>query len=141
LLPPFEANLKKRLVKSPRVYWRDTGLLHALLGLRNNDDLFSAAWVGASWEGWVIEQIITTRRIRGERFQPYFFRSHDGLEVDLVIEKGGELELIEIKLTTAPSPEDFSALTKVLLTRTPNPQMEGARWSVDLGTYLANCDR
>ncbi|MDZ4693861.1 MAG: DUF4143 domain-containing protein [Deltaproteobacteria bacterium] len=113
MLPPFEANLRKRLVKSPRVYLRDTGLLHALAGLRDHDDLFSAPWVGASWEGWVVEQIITTRRIRDERFQPFFFRSHHGLEVDLVIEKGDALELIEIKLTTAPSPEDFSALTKV----------------------------
>jgi len=150
LLRPFEANLKKRLVKSPRVYWRDTGLLHAILGLSNNDDMFSMPWVGASWEGWVIEQIITTRRIRGERFQPYFFRSHDGHEVDLVIEKGGKLELIEIKLTTAPSQEDFSGLTKVagllgatrtvLISRTPSPQMQGSEWSVDLGTYLENCD-
>jgi len=150
LLPPFEANLKKRLVKSPRLYWRDSGLLHALLGLRNMDDLFSAPWVGASWEGWVVEQIISTRRSRGEKFQPYFFRTHDGLEVDLVIEKGTSLELIEIKLTTAPSPEDFAPLAKaagllgatrtVLISRTPQPLMNNARWSVNLETYLDHCD-
>lgn len=150
LLPPFEANLKKRLVKSPRLYWRDTGLLHALLGLRSSDDLFSAPWVGASWEGWVLEQIISIRRIRGEQFAPHFFRTHDGLEVDLVIEKGNLLELIEIKLTTAPSLDDFASLTKaagllgatrtVLISRTPQPQMDGTRWSVDLATYLEHCD-
>lgn len=98
----------------------------------------------------MVEQIISTRRIRGEQFSPYFFRTHDGLEVDLVIEKGGSLELIEIKLTTAPSPDDFASLTKaagllgatrtVLISRTLEPQMSGSRWSVDLNSYLQHCD-
>ncbi|MFN3409830.1 MAG: ATP-binding protein [Limisphaerales bacterium] len=66
LLPPFARNLRKRLVKAPRVYWRDSGLLHALLQLRPGDDLWSRPWVGASWEGFVIEQILNTRAARGE---------------------------------------------------------------------------
>ena len=87
-LPPFEANLRKRLVKSPRIYWRDSGLLHALLRLRADDDLFAQPWVGASWEGFVIEQIESVRRSRGEAFEAYFFRTHDGHEADLVLDRG-----------------------------------------------------
>jgi hypothetical protein len=146
LLPPFEANLGKRLVKSPRLYWRDSGLLHALLGLAPNADLLPQPWVGASWEGWVIEQIIATRQSRGEALSPFFFRSHDGHEVDLVLEGGGERELIEIKLTSTPAPDDLARLDRlagslggtrqVLISRTRTPVVAGTRWSVDLETYL-----
>lgn len=145
-LPPFEANLRKRLVKSPRLYVRDAGLLHSLLGLGRGEDLFGKPWVGASWEGFVIEQILAARAARGEAVEPFFFRSHDGLEVDLVLRSGSALELVEIKLTTAPARDDASRLAKigellgatrtVLLSRTPDPVRSGARWSVDLATYL-----
>lgn len=146
ILPPFERNLRKRLVKAPRLYWRDSGLLHALLRLRPDDDLWSQAWVGPSWEGFVMEQILNARAARGESMNAFYFRTHDGLECDLVLESGRELELIEIKLTTAPAPEDFARLAKVvdllkasrqvLLTRTGKSQASGTRWSVDLATYL-----
>lgn len=99
-LPPFEANVRKRLVKAPRIYWRDPGLLHALLRLRTDDDLFAQPWVGASWEGFVIEQIESVRRSRGEEFDAYFFRTHDGHEADLVLDHGREREVIDIKLTS-----------------------------------------
>ena len=91
-------------MKSPRLYWRDSGLLHALLGLGRDAELAAQPWVGASWESWVIEQILAVRGSRGESLQPYFFRTHDGLEVDLVLEGSGHRELVEIKLTTAPTP-------------------------------------
>jgi uncharacterized protein len=146
LLPPFARNLRKRLVKAPRVYWRDSGLLHALLRLRPDDDLWSQPWVGASWEGFVIEQILNARAARGQSGDAFYFRTHDGLECDLVLESGRELELIEIKLTTAPAPEDFARLAKVaellkatrqvLVSRTRQSQAKGSRWSVDLATYL-----
>jgi len=112
-LPPCEANLRKRLVKSPRVYWRDSGLLHALLRLKPDDDLLAQSWVGASWEGFVIEQILAARRSRGEEFDAFFFRSHDGFEADLVLDRGREREVIEINLTSGPRPEDLARLGQV----------------------------
>ena len=57
-LPAYHANVRKRLVKSPKVYWRDTGLLHALLNLSQERELLNQPWVGASWEGFVIEQVL-----------------------------------------------------------------------------------
>ena len=146
LLTPFHANIRKRLVKSPKLYWRDSGLAHALLNLAPDGDLRAQPWVGASWEGWVIEQIIAGRRARGESLEPFFFRTQDGLEADLLLESGRQREVIEIKLTTAPAPEDFArlervaALTKatrqVLISRTRQPLVSGNRWSVDLRSYL-----
>lgn len=148
LLPPFEANLKKRLVKSPRLYVRDSGVLHSLLGLGPTDDLFARPWVGASWEGFVIEQILGARAARGDAFDAFFFRSHDGHEVDLVLTSGRDLEAIEIKLTSDPSSDDLDRLDRVgaligatrtvLLTRTKKPARSTSRWSVDLTTYLTH---
>jgi predicted AAA+ superfamily ATPase len=62
-----------RLIEFLKIYWRDTGLLHALLNVSNLEELMSQPWVGLSWEGWVIEQIFTSLRNRGEDFEPYFF--------------------------------------------------------------------
>ena len=146
LLPPFHANIRKRLIKAPKVYWRDSGLAHALLNLTPAADLWAQPWVGASWEGWVIEQILAGRRARGESVEPFFFRTQDGLEADLVLESGRQREVIEIKLTTAPAPEDFQRLEKVatltkagrqvLISRTRQSVVSGDRWSVDLMSYL-----
>ena len=150
LLRPFEANLKKRLVKAPRLYWRDSGLLHALLHLGRDAELASQPWVGASWEGWVVEQILSVRRARGEMLDAYYFRTHDGLEADLVLETEAGREVIEIKLTTSPSPEDFARLAKVadlikatsqvLISRTPNNVVTRNRSSVTLEHYLASSE-
>ncbi len=150
-LPPYEANLKKRLVRSPRLYMRDTGLLHSLLDAGAGDDLTTKPWVGASWEGFVIEQILTVRQARGEDLQAYFFRSHDGHEADLVLEGRGRRELIEIKLTTSPTPETFDRLAsvatalkatrQVVISRTKTPQLSATRWSTNLTDYLARCSK
>lgn len=94
-LQPYYFNIKKRMVKSPKVYIRDSGLLHFILGLEKPDDLFLHPKMGASWEGFVIEQILA--RIKSNR-QTYFFRTHNGAELDLVIERGGiPVAGIEIK--------------------------------------------
>jgi hypothetical protein len=69
--------------------------------------------VGASWEGFVIKQILTARAARGEGGDAYFFRSHDGYEADLVIESGRVREVIEVKLTSGPTPEDWARLGQV----------------------------
>jgi len=150
-LPPYEANIKKRLVRSPRLYIRDTGLLHSLLDVGRGDDLLSMPWVGASWEGFVIEQVISARQARGEDLRAYFFRTHDGQEVDLVLEGEGEREVLEIKLTSSPSPEHFEKLggvaqslkatRQVILSRTRAPQVSGSRWSTNLADYLARCSK
>ncbi|MDO8543814.1 MAG: ATP-binding protein [Opitutaceae bacterium] len=106
-LPPWLPNLKKRLVRSPRVYWRDTGLLHALLGVRTTDELLHEPWVGASWEGFVIGQIVETLAARGATVMPHYFRTSDGYEVDLVFKLGRRHWAIESKLTSSPASQEF----------------------------------
>lgn len=85
-LPPFYANVKKRLVKSPKVYVRDSGLLHALLGIRNHDDLLGHPIAGASWEGFVMESLMA---VIPEHTKASFYRTATGVEIDLVLEFGG----------------------------------------------------
>jgi predicted AAA+ superfamily ATPase len=111
-LPPFSANIGKRLVKSPKVYWRDSGLLHSLLGVSNRESLLRQPWVGASWEGFVIEQILGQLSSGGRAVTPYYFRTSDQHELDLVLEVEGMLWAFEIKLTSSPSPADMAGLDK-----------------------------
>lgn len=100
VLQPFHANLGKRLVKSPKVYLRDSGVLHALLNLPNRDALLGHPVLGTSWEGWVIEQILAAAP-RGSRAS--FFRTASGNEIDLLLElPGGELRAIEVKHSATP---------------------------------------
>ncbi len=101
LIQPFHSNLKKRLVKSPKVYISDSGILHFLLGIDSIEQLFGHPKMGASWEGFVIEQIIP--RLPQNR-KLYFYRTHDGAELDLVITKGGKpVAGIEIKFGSGVS--------------------------------------
>lgn len=109
-LQPYFANIKKRLVKSPRIYWRDSGLLHALMNVANLEQLYRQPWLGHSWEGFVIEQTLATLSAMRLRPQPYFFRSSDGYELDLVLDWGSERWAIEIKLTSNPSTEMIERL-------------------------------
>ncbi|MEE8525815.1 MAG: ATP-binding protein, partial [Thermoanaerobaculia bacterium] len=109
-LPPFHANIKKRLVKSAKIYWRDTGVLHSLLNVVDRRSLLSQPWVGASWEGFVVEQTLGLLTAIGRRFDAYHFRTLDRHEIDLLIEIGGELWAIEIKLTASPSPDAMRLL-------------------------------
>jgi uncharacterized protein len=100
VLQPYSANLGKRLVKSPKVYLRDSGLLHALLNLPDHDSLLGHPVLGASWEGWVIEQILAQAP---DGTRPYFYRTSAGNELDLLLElPGGALRAIEIKHSAAP---------------------------------------
>lgn len=111
-LQPFHINLGKRLVKSPKVYWRDSGLLHALLNVTDDRSLLVQPWVGASWEGFVVEQTLGELAAQGRRFEPYFFRTSDGHEVDLVLDMGTERWAIEVKLTASPTPTDMERLDR-----------------------------
>lgn len=102
-LPPYHANVKKRLVKSPKVYLRDSGLVHALLRIDSLDDLLAHPVVGMSWEGYVLENLL---RVAPERTEASFYRTHAGVEIDLVLELPGNRRwAIEIKRTTAPKME------------------------------------
>ena len=111
-LPPYHANIGKRLVKSPKVYWRDTGLLHALMNVADEEDLLGRPWVGLSWEGFVIEQVLGTLQCTGRAFEAFFLRTSDLFEIDLLLSFGGRLCAIEVKLTTAPASEDLAKLNK-----------------------------
>ncbi len=100
LLPPASPNLKKRLVKSPKVYLRDSGILHALLDIERYDRLLAHSVAGASWEGFVMDNILP----KYERWRPSFLRTSNGAEVDLVLERGGRSHFFEFKLSKAPKP-------------------------------------
>jgi len=111
-LPPYSANIKKRLVKTPRLFWRDSGLLHSLMGVATRDHLFNCPWVGASWEGFVIEQTLASLAATGDHCEAFYFRTSDGHELDLVLDRGGELWAVEIKLTSNPTTEMIKKLNK-----------------------------
>jgi predicted AAA+ superfamily ATPase len=101
-IKPFHSNLKKRLVKSPKVYIRDSGIMHYLLGIETIEELFGHPKKGASWEGFVIEQIIA---LLPQNRKTYFYRTHDGAELDLVITKGVHpVAGIEIKFGSDTKP-------------------------------------
>ena len=109
---PFFANIRKRLVKSAKVFWRDSGLLHYLMGVSDIEQMFSQPWVGHGWEGFVIEQTLATLAAVGKRAQAFFFRTSDGYELDLVLDWGVERWAVEIKLTSNPSPDMIDRLNK-----------------------------
>ena len=97
-LQPFHANLSKRQVKSPKVYVRDTGLLHQLLGVGSYKALLMHPKLGASWEGYVIEKLLMTQA----HDEAWFWATHQGAEIDLVLRRGTELLGIECKRSDAP---------------------------------------
>jgi predicted AAA+ superfamily ATPase len=97
-LPPWFENLGKRQVKSPKVYVRDSGLLHALLGIAHGRDLEHHPKVGASWEGYAVEEVL--KALRPD--EAYFWATHNGAEIDLVLFKHGRRIGIECKRTDAP---------------------------------------
>ncbi len=99
-LSPYNRNVKKRIIKSPKLYFTDTGILHYLLNLKEFDKLFSYPAVGNSWEAFCMQQIISSIP---DDCLTYFYRSQDGAECDLVIESGGDPVIsIEIKFSNSP---------------------------------------
>ena len=115
-LLPWHENISKRQVKAPKVYVTDTGLLHTLLNIRTMDDLQKNPKVGASWEGFVIEQII--RRLNASPEECFFWATHGGAELDLLVVRGNKRLGFEIKLTSSPrvTPSMKSALDTLKLT-------------------------
>lgn len=98
VLPPWLPNLRKRQVKSPKVYLRDTGLLHTLLGLTSEQDLAGHPKVGASFEGFAIEQLLAALATDNV----YFWATHAGAELDLLFTRSGRYYGVEVKLADAP---------------------------------------
>jgi predicted AAA+ superfamily ATPase len=98
-LPPWFENTGKRVVKAPKVYFRDTGLLHALLGLKRIDQLIAYPRFGFSWEGFAMEEVI--RYARADR-DAYFYRTHGGAELDLLLMRGGRRYGFEFKFEDRP---------------------------------------
>lgn len=112
-LQPWHENLAKRQVKAPKIYLRDTGLLHALLGIRTRAELLSHPKLGASWENFVIEQLLQAFEID----HAYFWATHQGAELDLLVMRGSRRVGVEIKRSDAPSltPSMRSALVDLRL--------------------------
>ncbi len=100
LLPPAETNLKKRLIKSPKIYLRDSGILHGLLDVEGYDSLLANPAAGPSWEGFVLENLIAAH----PRWRSSFVRTSNGAEIDLLLERSGRRHLFECKLSKAPKP-------------------------------------
>jgi predicted AAA+ superfamily ATPase len=113
-LPPFFRNIRKRLVKTPRVYIRDTGLLHHLLHVSTAEDLDNHPGRGASWEGFVIEDIVRRELLTHPFTQCSFWRTATGQEVDLVLDRGTRRIAIEIKANSAGNPDDARKLESML---------------------------
>ena len=109
-LQPWHANIGKRLVKSPKVYFRDSGIINFLLGLKEYQDMLRHPMLGYLWEGYVIENIISTL---GEDYQYYFYRTHDGAECDLLIFDGTTC-LAAIDAKFSPAPKRTKSMTTVL---------------------------
>jgi predicted AAA+ superfamily ATPase len=98
-LPPWFSNTGKRLVKAPKIFIRDSGMLHALLGLKDRMQIHSHPKLGFSWEGFAIEQILL---ITGAEKDAYFYKTHGGAELDLLIMRGGKQYGFEFKYSDAP---------------------------------------
>lgn len=99
VLRPDTSNLKKRLVKSPKIYIRDSGILHALLDIRTHDDLLSHPVFGASFEGFAMENILAV----SERYECSFYRTSKGAEIDLVLRRGRRVLAFELKSSMTPT--------------------------------------
>jgi len=97
-LPPWHANIGKRQVKSPKIYVRDSGLLHELLGIETEKALLEHPKVGASWEGFAVEQVLASE----PHDEAYFWATHQGAEIDLVLRRGDRLLGVECKRADAP---------------------------------------
>ena len=98
-IQPWYANIKKRQVKAPKVYIHDTGVLNSLLGIKTEAEILRHPSCGASWEGYVIEEVIHSV----EPDDVYYWATHNGAEIDLVLFKGGRMYGVEVKRADAPT--------------------------------------
>lgn len=113
-LPPYFANLGKRLVKSPKLYFRDTGLLHYFLGIRGRQTLDIHPARGQSWEALIVEHLICGFQMADPGARAYYWRTAAGVETDLLIDLGGRLVPFEIKLHSSPGRAHAAALASCM---------------------------
>ena len=113
-LPPYFANIGKRLVKSPKIYFRDTGLLHFFLGIHSGPALDTHPARGMSWEAFIIDQLISTFQQAVPGSQAYFWRTSQGNEIDLLVDLGTKKIAFESKLHSAPSRQDAGTLQQCM---------------------------
>ena len=113
-LPPYFANIGKRLIKSPKIYFRDTGLLHYFLGIPSAAILDTHPARGMSWEAFVIDQLISIFQRAEPSSQPFFWRTSQGHEIDLVIDAGTKKFPFEIKLHSSPTAQDAASLVQCM---------------------------
>jgi predicted AAA+ superfamily ATPase len=99
-LKPYLSNVKKRIIKSPKIYIRDSGILHSMLNIQNMNGLLGHPGFGPSWEGYCIENIVSALN----EWQAHFYRTSSGNEIDLILEKGKQKMALEFKASTAPKP-------------------------------------
>lgn len=142
-LMPYHVNVGKRLVKSPKIYFRDSGLFHLLSGIYSMEQLLDSRLLGADWEGYVIEQI---RRSAPERWQFFFYRTQSGAEADLVLQSPvGNIYVIEIKLSASSSisrgfyqsAEDLAAKGKFVVVKEGESYPKGEDvWVCNLQDFL-----
>ncbi len=128
-LAPYHRNVRKRLVKAPKVYLRDTGLLHHLLNLPSADDVASHPVAGASFETFVIEDLVRREKLTHPHTQAFFWRTAAGIEVDLVLDRGSDRVVIEVKSGRGDRPSVTRSLAQSMVDI-------GARaaWIIDQGT-------
>lgn len=125
-LPPYFRNVGKRLTKSPKVYLRDTGLLHHVLNISTADELAAHPVRGASWEGFVIEDLLRRERIARPATQAYFWRTAAGAEIDLLLDRGHERVAVEVKVGRGDDARALRTLREAL------PDADAVRaWIVD----------
>ena len=130
-LPPYFRNIGKRLTKSPKVYLRDCGLLHHLLNISDQSELANHPSLGASWEGFVLEDVLRRERVAHPTSQPYFWRTAAGAEIDLLLDRGATRVAVEIK---AGRGDNFRAVRAL---RDAMPDVEADRaWIVDQGDAI-----
>ncbi len=111
LLQPYHINTKKRLVKSPKLYFCDTGLLCSLLGILEYKDILNHPLSGFIFENFVVAEYLKNEKISGREHSLYFYRDHNGNEVDLINEKGVDVDISEIKLGKTFTADFIKGLT------------------------------
>lgn len=141
VLPPYFINTKKRLIKSPKIYLRDTGILHHLLNIHTETDLFGHPILGASWEGFVVEQIIQHKS--AEHILNYY-RTQDGAELDLIIEKNGvAVAGVDIKFgdRSLPTRGNTESANELKLAKRYVVKQSGDEWVTNNGFIVTNVQR
>ncbi len=120
VVPPYFENFGKRLVKTPKIVLADSGLACHLLGLTSSSEVERSPFKGALFEGYVAAEIVKSQLNKGQRRELYYFRDHQGLEVDFIFRQGSQMCVVEAKTTSTPLPRDAANLAH-LAGRFPSP--------------------